>query len=256
MKSAYWVINRILAKWNKIEYNRKEWGKEKIAEWVRGLCAYVGDLVCICVQWVNMSPFPYSGSLLKWVHIAEGQLKNCNGAGRASEMHAVSMRPAAEGSEPVGNQQTSLELCMKPPSFLASPGPSAMWLDTQSTTLPPGDPQGWPYGGDLCYWDNTVGTKLVYPNNIRVFLLGTGSKAMTDAFWCPGGMALITLLITSAPCSLEAQGMQENTLSTSYLTWFEPLLPSLEILWLWAKHSSSLGHNHFISWCGLMITSS
>lgn len=108
--------------------------------------------------------------------------KNCNKAGRASEMHSVSMRSVVEGSEPVGNQQTSLELCTKPPPFLASSGPSAVWLDTQSTTLLPGDPRGWPYGGDLCYWDNIVGTKLVYPNNIRVFLLGTGYKAISDAF--------------------------------------------------------------------------
>lgn len=90
MKSAYWVVNRILAKWNKIEYNRKKWEKEKISEWVRGLCAYVGDLVCICVQWVNMSPFPYSGSPSKWVRIAEGQLKKLQ-QGRQSIRDALSL---------------------------------------------------------------------------------------------------------------------------------------------------------------------
>lgn len=44
------------------------------------------------------------------------------------------------------------------------------------------------------------------------------------------GMASVILLTANAPCSLEAQGTPENTPSTSYLTWFEPLLPSLEIL--------------------------
>lgn len=43
------------------------------------------------------------------------------------------------------------------------------------------------------------------------------------------GMASVTLLTANAPCSLEAQRTPENTPSTSYLTWFEPLLPSLEI---------------------------
>lgn len=33
-------------------------------------------------------------------------LKNCKEAGRASEMHSVSMRPVVEASELVGKQQT------------------------------------------------------------------------------------------------------------------------------------------------------